>query len=278
MIAEITDTDIYSHENYKDYPSKAKKLRQFFEKENDENVGKVILKLLEKREQIQCMLKEADDEYIDADELKADEIKKMALEMIGEHLIFQNDEERLNCDLVAANRVLADLINVSNTIAENAYYNHSTYEDVITTEYRNLLKAKGYIEIHDQTLQGLSSNKKKAGEVDLLICENNKAIALIEGLKLSCLNKDYIDKHIEKAVKNYNDLGTPTFIISYVSVGNFADFWDKYSAYLAEYDYGCDCRSFEVIPPPSAAVRICKTLLVRDSFCFPVFFIAVKIH
>ena len=94
--------------------------------------------------------------------------------------------------------------------------------------------AKGYDEVKDQTRHGISMSGKDAAEVDILLTKEGKEIAIFEGLKLDSVNKSYIATHIDKAIINYNALGTATFVVSYVSVADYKVFWEKFSSYIEE--------------------------------------------
>ncbi len=145
-------------------------------------------------------------------------------------------------------------------------------------DFRDLLFMKGYTEIKDQTRHGLSVNKKDSAEVDILLTKDGKEIAIYEGLKLSSVSTTYIDTHISKAVVNYNALGTSTFIVAYVDVSDFDSFWNRYVSYLQSYSFPLLVKSpIEVYPYPDAAARVASTILSRDDYDFPVYFVAFKI-
>lgn len=144
--------------------------------------------------------------------------------------------------------------------------------------FRDLLFMKGYTEIKDQTRHGLSVNKKDSAEVDILLTKDGKEIAIYEGLKLSSVSTTYIDTHISKAVVNYNALGTSTFIVAYADVSDFDSFWNRYVSYLQSYSFPLLVKSpIEVYPYPDAAARVASTILSRDDYDFPVYFVAFKI-
>ena len=144
--------------------------------------------------------------------------------------------------------------------------------------FRDLLFMKGYTEIKDQTRHGLYVNKKDSAEVDILLTKDGKEIAIYEGLKLSSVSTTYIDTHISKAVVNYNALGTSTFIVAYVDVSDFDSFWNRYVSYLQSYSFPLLVKSpIEVYPYPDAAARVASTILSRDDYDFPVYFVAFKI-
>jgi hypothetical protein len=94
----------------------------------------------------------------------------------------------------------------------------------------------GY-DLRDQTRQGLSPGGKQAGEVDLLIKMRRLSFSIVEALNLSSVNEAYISEHIDKIYK-YDTLGNfCNFIISYVKIKNFSQFWEKYISYTRSYNY-----------------------------------------
>ena len=137
----------------------------------------------------------------------------------------------------------------------------------------------GYCEVKDQTRHGLSANGTNAGEVDILITKDNKEIAIFEGLKLNSVNTTYIDSHINKAIINYNALGTATFIVAYVTAADFEMFWEKYAAHLHSIEFPLHVKKkIEIKPYTNAAIRIAETILSRDGFDFPVYFVALNLN
>ena len=188
-----------------------------------------------------------------------------------------SNEERLNADIETANSVLADLIQIGDRACLNRSLNESSTENEINDYFRDMLFAKGYNEVKDQTRHGISANGKDAGEVDILLTKEYKEIAIFEGLKLSSVNSSYIDEHISKAIINYNALGTATFIVAYVNCANFEAFWDRYSKYIENYEFPIQSKTeFSILTHPNAATRIGTQILSRDGYDFPIYFIALK--
>ncbi len=186
---------------------------------------------------------------------------------------------RLNADIEAARSVLADLVAIGERLCLNPTYSYANSEDSMNDFLRDTLTLMGYAEVKDQTRHGLSSKGENAGEVDILITKSRKEVALIEGFKLNCVNSSSIDNHIDKAICNYNALGTATFIIAYVSVSDFEAFWDKYMAYLRNYKFNLEVKKvLSAETNPNAAIRIASTILSRDGFDFPVYFLAFKLN
>ena len=185
---------------------------------------------------------------------------------------------RLNADIASSQVVLRDLLQIGQRFCLNCAFNGASSENSMNDYFRDLLFMKGYTEIKDQTRHGLSVNKKDSAEVDILLTKDGKEIAIYEGLKLSSVSTTYIDTQISKAVVNYNALGTSTFIVAYVDVSDFDSFWNRYVSYLQSYSFPLLVKSpIEVYPYPDAAARVASTILSRDDYDFPVYFVAFKI-
>lgn len=190
-----------------------------------------------------------------------------------------SNQERLNADITSANLVLNDLIKISEKLCSNATYDEYSSENSINDYYRDSLSFMGYREVKDQTRHGISSTGHDAGEVDILISKNDKEIAIFEGFKLNSVNRTYIDSHIEKAIGNYNALGTATFVVAYVSTNNFASFWSKYISHLKDYTSSMNVKKeLSETVQIDASVKASEMIISREEFDFPVFFIAVKIN
>ena len=278
LIIKATGIDVYDGE-YENgwYPSKAKKLRRFVEIESDENVGKVLLALLDERDaHIQSRIEIVD---IDSDPFEkfSQDLRAAAISMIGGQQ-YASNEERLNADLATARAVLDDMTQICERLCTNALYTQNTNEDLITDYIRDNFKSMGYGQVLDQTRHGLSDSGKDASRVDLILEKDNKEVALIEALRLSSVATGKIKEHIDKAVTNYNALGTPTFILAYVATSDFSSFWDRYYNYLCNYDFRITIESKVCeLTYPNAGTRIANCVLSRDGFGFPVYFIAIKL-
>ena len=94
-------------------------------------------------------------------------------------------------------------------------------------------------QIKDQTRQGVSQSGKGSGEIDIQICKENMPYAIIEGLKVNSVNKDYIETHLNKLLTKYDPVGCPmAYALIYASVNSFDKFWKKCFAYICdEYDF-----------------------------------------
>lgn len=204
------------------------------------------------------------------------EIILLAVDDLGE--LPSTNEARLKSDIEAARSVLADLVAIGERLCLNSTYSYERSEDSMNDFLRDALSLMGYTEVKDQTRHGLSSKGENAGEVDILVSKSRKEVALVEGFKLNSVHSSYIDSHIDKTIRNYNALGTATFIVAYVSVSDFEGFWDRYMAHLRGYDFGLEVKkTLSVEADPNAATRIASTILCRDGYDFPVYFLALKL-
>lgn len=189
-----------------------------------------------------------------------------------------SNKARLSADIETARSVLADLVSICERLCLNYTYSHESSENSINDYLRDALSLMGYVEVKDQTRHGLSSGGGDAGEVDILISKTGKEVALIECLKLNSVNTSYIREHIQKAVSNYNALGTATFVISYICTANFEAFWNGFISYLKNYDFKLEVKQMiSEETSPNAATRIASAILSRDGFDFPVYFLALKL-
>lgn len=278
VIAECANIDVYSDRKYVTESSKAKKLRKFWNTENNSLVGKVILELISIREDIMKRRINNDGEYIDNYADEAIRIKRIANEMANGIQMFSSDEERFEADLITANSVLQDLIRVGERVCTNATYNSLSRENEINDYFRDMLGMSGYNEAKDQSRHGISTSGKTAGEVDLLLTKNGKEIAIFEGLKLKSVCEKTINDHIDKSINNYNALGTATFIVAYVTAANYGDFWRKYYNYISTYPYNIVVkRKMTELVSANASTKVAQIILSKDGFDFPVYFICLKI-
>lgn len=191
---------------------------------------------------------------------------------------FASDDERFNIDLETARCVMRDIVKAGERLSSNSLYSRDLLEDNINDCLRDALFLIGYSEAKDQTRHGLSASGLSSGEVDILLCKDGREVAVIEGLKLTSVDKSYIDKHIEKASINYNPLGTAVFVVAYVSTTDFGGFWERCFEYLRTRSYCLQVKSPIVSEPsPNAACRVASMVLSRDKYDFPLFFIAIRL-
>lgn len=185
---------------------------------------------------------------------------------------------RLDETISEANMVLNEIIRWGETMCANPLYTSELAEDSFNDFLRDTLASSRTLEVRDQTRHGLSSSGLSAGEVDILVKRTGKEIALIEGVKLSHLDRSKIDLHIRKVIDNYNPLGTSAFFVCYTSASDFESFWNKCVDHLKAFDYPFKVKSgiFEH-PHANASTRVASMMLSRDGYDFPLYVIAFKL-
>ncbi len=189
-----------------------------------------------------------------------------------------SNKDRINIDLETSNKVLLDIFKIGNQLCLNSTYNFDSSENSMNDFFRDMFLMCDYEEVKDQTRHGLSSTGKDAGEVDILLTKNGKEIAIFEGLKLNNVDKKYISNHINKAIINYNSLGTATFIVCYTCTLDFENFCEKFFTFLQTYEYPLKTKSLlKKTAYPNASTRAAQLILSKDGYDFPVYFIAFKI-
>lgn len=110
-------------------------------------------------------------------------------------------------------------------------------EDDLNDLLREYLLAKEY-EIKDQTREGISTSGKSAGELDIIVEHNSSMFAILEAMKLSQINREYITVHYKKMLVNYNPLDVKRlFLITYYDGKKFDDWWDNYTDFVENIDY-----------------------------------------
>lgn len=192
--------------------------------------------------------------------------------------IHASNEERLNADIETANVVLSDLIKIGERVCLNPMYDARSPENSINDYFRDMLFSRGYNEVKDQSRHGISTSGKDAGEVDILLTKDNKEIAIFEGLKLNSVRATYITEHINKAIANYNALGTATFVVAYVSAVDFEGFWERYINLIKGYTFQLGIKNkLNIHVHPNASTRVASMILTRDGYEFPVYYLALKI-
>jgi len=116
-------------------------------------------------------------------------------------------------------------------------YKKGNTEDENNDLLREYLLAKEY-EVKDQSREGVSSSKKSAGELDIIIENNRSLFAIIEAMRLESLDKTYIFKHYQKLLINYNPLNIKRlFMITYYEGRRFEEWWASYQVYINGLQY-----------------------------------------
>lgn len=114
--------------------------------------------------------------------------------------------------------------------------NRGRSEDDYNDYIRDMMLSKGY-EVRDQTREGVSSSGLSAGELDLAVEDNGELISIIEPMKLTAVDSNYINLHYTKLLRNYNPLMVKrTFLITYYEGSRFEDWWARYQTHIHSLD------------------------------------------
>lgn len=136
-------------------------------------------------------------------------------------------------------------------------------------------------EMKDQSRQGVSTSGKDAGEVDLQICRDGFPIAIIEGLKVNSLDRNYIQVHIDKVLTGYDPFGCPySYVVIYATVKKFEDFWVNCLNYIRdEYNFPYQVKEdIKELNHMYASSRHAKIVLLRDGKEVSVHFYALSVQ
>ncbi|MDD5891987.1 MAG: hypothetical protein PUC72_05555 [Bacteroidales bacterium] len=137
-------------------------------------------------------------------------------------------------------------------------------ENSINDEIRNQLSM--VYEVRDQTRQGDSESGTDAGEVDMLLCDNGNPAVILEGLKLENFKRDYLDRHINKALYNYDPNGCSlVYLLIYAKAIDFGDFWDKVKKHMTGYSFPFETKEeIREISTAYTDLRHAKAVLNRN--------------
>lgn len=115
--------------------------------------------------------------------------------------------------------------------------NENTYNKMIEVLFNQNQKEVYDFYMKDQTQEGTATNKLKngrqsVGSLDLLVLHQNDPISIVEGIKISSIDKNNIKNHIQKIFGyNYMNVNIVFFVI-YADCEDFVDSWKKYYDYL----------------------------------------------
>lgn len=162
------------------------------------------------------------------------------LYVLREHLDEYRDscsEVQIEDDKRISEKEISDkILRVLSKMQRNHHYDADCSEDTMNDYVRDLLD-ESYI-IKDQTRQGESEEGDEAGEVDIQICYDGLPIVMIEGIKVSSLEQERLDTHMNKVLTKYDPNGCPyAFLVIYTTVKRFDSGYEKLLNYFQEYEY-----------------------------------------
>lgn len=129
---------------------------------------------------------------------------------------------------------------------------------------RDLFDFKG-LYVRGQEHQGISSNGKAAGEVDLLVCRTeHQSKIYVEGMNLCYVNADKIDEHYKKLFKYDSSINKNNYLLSYVTVDDFDEFCKKYKKYFEEYNGINKCVEVVEIKSDYANIKVLQSKSIHN--------------
>lgn len=130
-----------------------------------------------------------------------------------------------------------NIIKSSLLLQSNRLYLGDYSEDDRNTFVASLLEMSGY-SMKDQTRRSRSETGKSAGEIDILIQDQDQIpISIIEALNLSSVDKSYIVKHIDKIFKYDANGLADNYILVYANVKNFGAFFNRYRDFVKAHTF-----------------------------------------
>ena len=132
-------------------------------------------------------------------------------------------------------------------------------------------------DVRDQSRQGLSLSQKNPGEVDFLVFDNQEPIAIMEALKLDCLDRNELNNHITKLLVNYDPQGyRRPYLIIYVTKQNFGSFWSSFCDYINTYEFPYPIiKKFMEIQSPHTESKSAYVVLSRSNVPVTLSFYAI---
>jgi len=123
-----------------------------------------------------------------------------------------------------------DLIIISKQILKNL--------NTLEFEKENHINDKfiSYLEVLKYNVAG-ESRVNNSNERDIIVKDENQSEkAIIEALRITSIQKDYIKEHYNKLIGRYDVLGHSTgYMLIYIKNKNFEDRWSGYIAYLSKF-------------------------------------------
>ncbi len=191
------------------------------------------------------------------------------LNVLRDHLEEYGDngsEAQIEDDSRIPEKDICDKVLLSmSKLQRNYHYNIESSVDTMNDYIRDLLD-ESYI-VKDQTRQGDSEDGGGAGEVDIQICAEGLPVVMIEGVKISSLEKDTLDTHINKVLTKYDPNGCPyAFLLIYTTVKKFDSGYQKILDYFQGYDYPYDrVTDLEDVATGYAELKHAQIILNRNN-------------
>ena len=139
--------------------------------------------------------------------------------------ILKDDKSTFNYD-----KLLTDLILISKQILKNV--------NTLEFEKENHINDKfiSYLEVQKYNIAG-ENRVNQGNERDIIVKDENQSEkTIIEALRITSIQKDYIKEHYTKLIGRYDVMGHSVgYMLIYVKNKNFKDRWNGYKTYLSEF-------------------------------------------
>ena len=165
---------------------------------------------------------------------------------------YEDNLRRYRFDYITLRDDLIDILSVMQKRRPSGL-DEDQYNDFI----KDALHFKNYI-VLDQTRGGASASGKKAGELDIEVCnEFNVPFSILEALCLKSVTKKVIVSHLNKLLNRYDRSGHKTnFIIVYCNAKRFNTFVSNYTKFIKDdlnehSDFEDDCPLSDTVEIPT---------------------------
>jgi len=137
----------------------------------------------------------------------------------------KDDKSTFNYDTL-----LTDLILITKQILKNVNTLEFEKENHINDKYISGLELQKY------NVAG-ENRVNQGNERDIIVKDENQSEkTIIEALRITSIQKDYIKEHYDKLIGRYDVMGHSVgYILIYVKNKNFQDRWNGYTTYLSEF-------------------------------------------
>jgi len=164
------------------------------------------------------------------------------------------------------NNLYTDILSACFKMQENKIF-WKADEDTRTKQILDLLSSNYFTK--DQSTYGKSETGKKQGSVDGVIIDNAKTEYFVEAFNLSSINKEVIQRHINKLESNYDSKGLLNkFLLVYCNVmdNKFDNFYTNYFEHInskTEYKF----QMINVLEKETVYtnIKVLKSLHLREN-------------
>lgn len=182
-----------------------------------------------------------------------DRLISNGIHLISEFNLLESSMEQQNSITYNPTTFYHHLVDALSIIASTR---SNQLENVHNDHLRNLLRYKGY-DVYDQSRMGVSQSRLNAGNLDLLIRNDQRWVTIIEPLRLTTWSATNILSHYNKLIDNYNPLGLlhTHIIVYYIGPNNgFTNLYNTYKSYingLSSSDFEATVTLQEIDEPTS---------------------------